>query len=112
MLNQIILVGRVKNITDISDKEKNITKMDLELEVPGRDKNDSIETINVKVNNAIAQHAMEYLQLRDIVGIKGKIKRNENNEMEIITEKLTFLSSARKDDEQENEINNNDELER
>jgi len=111
MLNQIILVGRVKNITDISDKEKNISKMDLELDIPGRDKNDPTETINVKVNNAIAQHAMEYLQLKDVVGIKGKIKRNENNEMEIITEKLTFLSSARKDEEQEND-NNYDELER
>lgn len=71
MLNQLILVGKVKEMSEISDKDKNTLKMNLELEVQGRDKNTPSELVNVKVSNAIAHAVIERLQINDVVGIKG-----------------------------------------
>ena len=46
---------------------------------------------------------MEDLHKGDKVGIKGIVKANENREMEIIAERLTYFSSSKMNENNENE---------
>ena len=49
--------------------------------------------------NLVATNTAEYCKKGDIIGVKGRVQSN-GDKIEIIAEKLTFLSS-KKDDENE-----------
>lgn len=103
MLNHIVLFGKVKE-EPILIKDKNENDLiNLEVEIPKRNKEDESDLVIVKLTNGIAKNAVEYLHIGDTVGIKGIVKVNENREMEIIAEKVTFLSSSKKNEDNENE---------
>jgi single-strand DNA-binding protein len=101
MLNQIVLVGRIVKdpvIEEMEDKKYcNIT-----LAVPRSYKNENGEYdtdfIPITLWNGIAQNTTEYCKKGDLVGVKGRIQAKEND-IEIIAEKLTFLSSKKVDEE-------------
>ena len=86
MINQIILVGRIENIGE----EK------IEIRVPRSFKNeegnyeDDIITVIIKGN--MFENVKEYCHRGDVVGTKGHIEQADND-MQIIAEKITFLSS-------------------
>lgn len=86
MLNQVVIVGRIKRIKDDhmivavarAEKEKN-----------GTYKNDFIK---VKLDKVIRDNALEYCHKGDIVGVKARVRTGNR----LIAEKLTFLSSGHK----------------
>ena len=100
MLNQTVLVGRI-----VSDPEINETKNErkiatITLSVSRNYKNEKgkydTDFIPCVLWNSVAENAYEYCKKGDIVGVKGRLQ-NTNGNVEVIAEKLTFLSSKKDD---------------
>ena len=93
MLNQVILVGRISK-----EVVKNGERYEMTIGIPRSFKNadGEYETdfVDIKLFNQVGQSTMEYCKIGDIVGIKGRVQNGElNKPLEIIAEKVTFLSS-------------------
>ena len=104
MLNQVILVGRLT--TNLELKEEGEKKLaTLTLAIPRNFKNADGEYdtdfITCVLWNAVAENTAEYCKKGDIVGIKGKIQSSEDGKIQIIAERVTFMSSRseKKEDE-------------
>ena len=107
MLNQVILVGRIAKEFEI-EVEEGRNKVKVVIAVPRSIKNengeDDTDFIECYLWDAIAQNTKEYCHKGDIIGVKGRIVSeivDEVYKQEIIAEKVTFLSSNRKDDNNE-----------
>lgn len=101
MMNQVILVGRIKEIKE--EKEKTIVT----IVVPNSFKNVDGEYDNNYIDcilfGDISNTTKEYCKIGDVIGVKGRIKKLENDkEISIIAEKVTFLSSGKKSEDEEN----------
>ena len=107
MLNQVILVGRlVRNpelqITDTGRKRSSIT---LAVSRGYKNQNGEYDTdfLDCTLWTGIAENTHEYCKSGDVIGVKGRLQtwmlENEDGtkskKMEIIAEKVTFLSSSR-----------------
>lgn len=96
MLNQIVLVGRVVSDLEINETENERKYTSLKLAVPRSYKNENGEYetdfIPCVLWNTIAVNTCEYCKKGDLVGIKGRMQ-NKENRLEVIAEKVTFLSS-------------------
>lgn len=108
MLNQIVLVGRLVQDPEIKELENGVKASYITLAVPRSHKNsDGIyetDFIPVKLWSGVAENTAEYCRKGDLLGIKGRIqtKQEENkNIIEIVAEKVTFLSTSRKGTEEE-----------
>ena len=111
MVNQIVLAGRLVNDPVLEEKEEGKKLVTITVSVPrsyknvdGTYENDFIKCI---LWNGIAENCHEYCKKGDIVGVKGRIqtttKETESGEkiysMDIVAEKVSFLSSGRKEQE-------------
>lgn len=83
MLNQVVLVGRIKDLT----------KNNLTLTMTKSYKNMYGEyekfDVNVKLSENISKQVSEYCKINDMVGVRGCI----GEENSIIADKVTFLSN-------------------
>ena len=97
MLNQAILVGRVWDM-DATDY--------IIVSVPRSFKNADGEydndMIKVTLEGTINSNTREYCHKGDIIGVKGRIRVDDDG-MKIVAEKVTFLSSRPRDEENDNE---------
>lgn len=95
MLNQVVLVGRIKEF-----KEDN----QIILEVSRRYKNEQgeyeVDDITINYSDDNYNTIKEYCQLTDMIGVKGRIETRDN-QMIIINHKTTFLTSKKGDDTNE-----------
>lgn len=93
MLNQFTLIGRMVEIT----KEENGAYGFMKLAVTRSIKNDEgmydTDFIPIKLWCGIMENAFNFCQKGDMIGVRGRIE-TENNEVVIIAEKVTFLSST------------------
>ena len=97
MLNQIVLVGRmVEDVKIIEENEKKYGYMNLKIQRSYKNDEGIFEEdiIPVKLWGQVAENTYEYCKKGDAVGIKGRIENN-NNELIIIADKVTFLSSRK-----------------
>lgn len=109
MLNQIVLVGRLVKDPEITELEDDKKRSYITLAIPRSYKNENGEYetdfVDCVLWNAIAQNTTNYCKKGDIVGVKGRIQsrtiENEDetktNKIEIVAEKVTFLSSNSKE---------------
>lgn len=99
MLNQTVLVGRLVK-DPVIEEGKNYCE--LTIIVPRSFKNaEGIyeeDIIPITLYQTIAHNAVDYCKKGDLVGIKGRIQVKEND-IEIIAERITFLSSKKEDQE-------------
>lgn len=106
MLNQIILVGRLTRDVAVHKSENGTKVATISLAIPRSFKNaeGSYDTdfIDCVAFDSIATNTSEYCSKGDIVGVKGRVQsrivEKENNKeylMEIVAEKVTFLSSKK-----------------
>ena len=98
MLNQIILVGRPVDNTLLEEHENGKNTTTIMLAVPRAFKNDNGEYetdfIPVSLVGQVACSVNEYCKKGDLVGIRGRVARLSNtSEIQIIAEKVTFLSN-------------------
>ena len=110
MLNQFILVGRLTRGVEVKE-EGNKKIATLSLAIPRSFKNAEgqydTDFINCRVFDNIAPNVSEYCNKGDIVGVKGRLQSNTIEKedgskeyiIEVIAEKVTFLSSKPKDEE-------------
>lgn len=103
MINQLVLVGRLVNKPTIEELESGKKVSRITLAVPRNYKNSEGEYdtdfIPVALWNSIAETTAEYCRNGDLIGIKGRMSKLNREELSVIAEKITFLSSARKDEE-------------
>ena len=110
MLNQIILVGRLVKDPEIVESEDGKKRSNVTLAIPRSFKNINGEYesdfINCTLWDSIAKSTAEYCKKGDIVGVKGRLQSStlekEDGEkqfrMDVIAERVTFLSNKSKDD--------------
>lgn len=106
MLNQIILCGRLTKDIDIEQIDDDKIMGTMALAVPRNFKNEEgvydTDFITIKIFGGIASNTKEYCTKGDLVGVKGRVESyGDDNKMQIIGEKITFLSSARNKKEEE-----------
>lgn len=110
MLNQAVLVGRIVKDPEVKDTDKGkVANVTLAVPRSFKNMNGEYDTdfISCVLWKGIAENTAEYCKKGDLVGIKGRIQtRNVEFEdethkqfVEVIAEKVTFLSSKRKEDE-------------
>ena len=109
MLNQIVLVGRLTKDIIVNKSDNGIKVATLRLAIPRSFKNSDgmydTDFIDCVLFDNVAENTSEYCKKGDIVGVKGRIQSrviedNDSKEsiMEIIAEKVTFLSSKSKEE--------------
>ncbi len=111
MLNQIILVGRLTRDISVNKSENGIKVATISIAVPRSFKNTEglydTDFIDCIAFDNIAENTSEYCGKGDVVGVKGRIqtrmvekeeKGKEEKVIEIICEKITFLSSRPKEE--------------
>ena len=107
MLNQTVLVGRLVRDPELYETENGNKIANITLAVPRNYKNINGEYdtdfIPCTLWKGIAENAVEYCSKGDLLGIKGnlrtrKIEQDEivHNVVEVVAEKVTYLSSKPK----------------
>ena len=100
MLNNITLVGRIAKEIKIQELESGKKVLNVTLSVPRSYKNSEGEYekdfIPCTLFNGIAENVESYCKQGDLMGIKGRVQVRENT-IEIIAEKVTFLSTKKED---------------
>ena len=109
MLNQIVIAGRLVSDPEITTTENGKKRTYVTVAVPRSYKNvdgtyDS-DFIRCTLWNGIAETTCEYCKKGDIVGIKGRIQTSSYEKdgekvysMDVIAEKVSFLSSKKSDE--------------
>lgn len=102
MLNQVVLVGRIKELGQVEELEGK-KFVSLQLAVPRSFKNEKGEydtdLVDITLWDSVATNVCEYCQKNDVVGVKGRIGRvNVEFPMTVIAEKVSFLSSRRNEE--------------
>ncbi|MCI8778072.1 MAG: single-stranded DNA-binding protein [Bacilli bacterium] len=110
MLNQTVLVGRLVKDPELRETDNGNKVTNITLAVPRTYKNINGEYdtdfIPCVLWKGIAENTAEYVKKGDLIGVKGhlqtrNIELDENikkQAVEIIAEKVTFLSSKRADE--------------
>lgn len=92
MLNQVMLVGRIKEILPDT----------LVVVIPRSYKNAEgiyeSDEVAARLSSSIYHNVAEYCKVGDVVGIRGRLE-TEGTNLLVNTEKLTFLSSSRPETE-------------
>ena len=112
MLNQIILVGRLTRNITVNKSENGVKVATISLAIPRSFKNSDGEYdtdfIDCVAFDNIAENTCEYCSKGDIVGVKGRVQtrvteKDDKKEysIEIICEKITFLSSKKPEEADE-----------
>ncbi len=107
MINQVVIVGRITNDIKTKKLKNGSTKSIISLAVPrsfeNSEGNYDDDFVDCVLYDNIAKNTCEYCETGDIIGIKGRVQSREivnknktNYVMEIIAEKVTFLSSNSK----------------
>lgn len=107
MLNNIVLVGRLVSDPKIKKIENDKKVCNIILAIPRSYKNQDGEYetdfIDCVLWHGIAENTAEYCKKGDLIGVKGRLQSREiekengtkNKIMEVIAEKITFLSSKK-----------------
>ena len=87
MLNQVILVGRLRSFEDFG----------IIIEVPRPETNAGADLIPCTLMGNIASNTKEYCNIGDLVGIKGRLE-SQGVSLLVKVDKVSFLSSSRNED--------------
>lgn len=109
MLNQIVLLGRLVKEVEIekTESEKSVAKITLAVPRSYKNTEGIYETdfIDCVLWHGVAENTAEYCKKGDLIGIKGRIQTRiiekedvKTKVMEVVAEKVTFLSSKRNDE--------------
>lgn len=103
MLNQVVVVGRLveKPIVKENENGKKISIITLAVPRSYKNVNGEYDTDFIKciLWNGIAENTVEYCEKGDLVGVKGRLQCLSGNELKVVAEKITFLSTNKTKEE-------------
>ena len=104
MLNSVVVVGRIcekPTLIELESGRKNCSIV-LSVNRAYKNSNGDYETdyIPCLLWQGIAQNVVDYCKQGDIIGIRGKIE-NRDNKLQVVAEKVTFLSSKKVEGEED-----------
>lgn len=106
-MNNLVLVGRLVKRPVLEEIENGRKTTTIVLAVPRNFKNDvgEYETDFIPVNlvGQVAESTVEYCKQGDVIGVKGRLARLSGNDLQVVAEKISFLSSRPKDYDEEND---------
>lgn len=123
MVNQIVLVGRIARAPEVRTTETGKKYASLTLAVPRAYKNVNGEYdtdfLDCTLWTGIAENTAEYCKTGDVIGIRGRVQSRiiekddgtKYKKMDIIADKVTFLSSAHNDGTTNDESEEKDDIE-
>lgn len=107
MLNQLIIVGRLVSDPEIKETENGRKVSEITLAVSRSFKNAEgiyeTDFIKVILFTGIAETTCEYCKKGDLLGVKGRLQTrtiDEKNILEVVAEKVSFLSRSRNEKEE------------
>ena len=110
MLNNTVLVGRLTSDPQINEVEgKKVSTITLAVPRNFKNQNGEYETdfISCLLWFTVAENVAEYCRKGDLVGVKGRLQskiiegeEKTYNVVEVIAEKVTFLSSKKSNEEE------------
>lgn len=98
MNNMICLIGRLVSDPQINETENGkVATITLAVQRSYKDKDGLYDTdfIDITLFGNIAINVNEYCKKGDLVGVKGRIEKLKDEEMKLIADKVSFLSSAK-----------------
>jgi len=103
MLNQVVIVDRLRKIIDLG--ENNGAVITIENIRPFKNVDGIYESdfIDVKVFDGAKSSLIDYCKENDLIGIKGRVQVKEvdgNKVIEIVSDKITFMSNNVKKEEE------------
>lgn len=110
MVNQIILVGRLVKTPEVVTTESGKNMSYITLAIPRSYKNENGEYdtdfLDCVLWNSVAENTSEYCKQGDVIGVKGRVQSrmiededgNNYKKIEIVAEKVTFLSSKKEEE--------------
>ena len=114
MINQVTLVGRLTKKPELflteNGKKGSFITLAVGRPYKNQDGQYDADFLDCTLWTGIAESTAEYCQKGDVVGIRGRIQskiiENEDGtkykKMEIIADRVTFLSSSKRNDDSEN----------
>ena len=107
MLNQVIIVGRLVERPIVEENQSGRKVSEITLAVPRSFKNDEglydTDFIKCILWNGIAENIAEYCNKGDLIGLKGRLQCLNGNELQVVAEKVTFLSNNKNNNDKEEE---------
>ena len=101
MLNQFVVLGRIIELPtydELKDENK-INKITISVSRTEKNEDGEYESdiISCILHSNMAKNVVKYCLKGDLVGLKGRIQNNENSDIELKVDKVTFLSSKAND---------------
>lgn len=95
LLNQFVVVGRlVENPKIEKDDKRVIITLAIPRSYKNKDGEYDTDFISCILWNSIAENTSEYCKKGDLLGVKGRLASN-NDRIEAVAEKVTFLSNTK-----------------
>ena len=115
-MNQTLIIGRLVDNPKVEKTDNGKKVMNMTIAVPRSYKNAEgvyeTDFIDCVLWNGIAENTAEYCKKGDMIGVKGKIQTDlyendgqKHKSTKLIAEKVTFLSSVRSSEKQEESVN-------
>ena len=99
MSNQVIIVGRLVGNPILEENQNGKKVCIITLAVPRDFKNDEgiydTDFIKCILWNGIAENTVEYCGRGDLIGVRGRLECLCGSELQVVAEKVTFLSSKK-----------------
>ena len=97
MLNQVVIVGRLVERPIVEENENGRKVSEITLAIPRSYKNAEgvydTDFIKCTLWNTIAENTVEYCNKGDVIGVKGRLQCLGGNELQVVAEKVSFLST-------------------
>jgi single-strand DNA-binding protein len=96
MLNQVIIVGRLRKVIDLGENNGAIITIENSRPFKNADGIYESDFIDVRIFDGIKNSLIEYAKENDLIGVRGRVQVKEvdgNKIIEIEVDKITFLSN-------------------
>lgn len=101
MMNNLILVGRLVDKPILEETENGKKVATINLAISRNFKNDAGEyetdIVPINLTGSIAANIVEYCRQGDVIGVKGRLARLPENDLQVVAEKISFLAQRKEE---------------
>ena len=103
MLNQVVMVGRLvaKPIVEENENGRKVSEITLAVNRSFKNAEGIYETDFIKciLWSCIAENTAEYCEKGDLISVKGRLQCLGGSELQLVAEKVTFLTNYKNKEE-------------